>query len=121
MLIDGFLGQKRGRFAVSEITRRRTDQFGNLMTMLKFSTIDLDESSRVSKQNFSRRFDDSCLAGSRGTQKQQVANRTSRHSHARQVNLVHVHDPTDRAVLADDLSQKPTFKVKDFRTPHLGI
>src|SRR5207249_7608226 len=49
------------------------------------------------------------------------ANRTVRHGHSRQINLVHVDDSAHGAVLPNDFAQQAAFKVEDFSTSHFGI
>ncbi len=43
------LRDQRVRLPVPQISRRRPDQLGDLMRVLKFRTIDLDEGARVTK------------------------------------------------------------------------
>jgi hypothetical protein len=54
-----FLRQHRRSFAVSEISRRRADEFGNFVRMLKFGAVDFDDRMRFAKQNLRCRFDNS--------------------------------------------------------------
>jgi hypothetical protein len=89
--------------------------------MLEFRAIDFDESPGTSKQNFGRGFNNSGFAGTRWAQEQQVTDRTPGHVHTSQVNLVHVHDSANCAILSDDLTQKPPLKVQYFRAAHFWI
>src|SRR5207245_1471905 len=43
------------------------------------------------------------------------------HSHAGQINLVHVHNPVNRAILSNNFAQKPAFEVQNFGAPHFGV
>ena len=49
-LVERFLRQQRMRFAMSQISRRRTNQLGNLVRVLKLGAIDLDAGPRVPEQ-----------------------------------------------------------------------
>src|ERR1700741_2434566 len=61
---------------MAQVSRWRAHQFGDLMRMLKLSAINLDNRIRVVKENFGRRFNHSCFAGSGRTEKEQRAERT---------------------------------------------
>ena len=61
--------------AVAEISRRRTDELGDLMGVLKLSAIDLDAGARIAEDRFSHRLDDPRLPGPGGSQEQQISNR----------------------------------------------
>ena len=47
MLVDHFLAEQRMRFAMPQISGRRTDQFGNFVAVLKFGAIDFYDGARV--------------------------------------------------------------------------
>ena len=47
ILIQHFLAQQRMRFAMSQISGRRADQLRNLVTVLEFRAIDLDDCARI--------------------------------------------------------------------------
>src|SRR5215831_8160957 len=106
---------------MSKVTRRRSDELCNLVAVLKFRAIDLDQSSGTAEQNFSGCLDDSGLSGSRRSQEQQVRNRPARHVHARQIDLVHVHDAFHCPILSHNLPQQPAFEVEHFRASHFSI
>ncbi len=48
--------------AVSQVSRRRTDQLGNLVGVLEFGAIDLDAGTGVSEKRLGHGFDHARLA-----------------------------------------------------------
>src|SRR4030095_3975541 len=106
---------------MSEITRRRPDEFRNFVAVLKFRAIDFDEGPRASKQNLSGGFNNPCFARTSRSKEKQVAYWTAGHVHTCKIDLVHVHDSLDSAGLAHDLAQKPACEIEHFRTSHLRI
>src|SRR5207247_6065062 len=106
---------------MSEITRGRTDQLGDLMAVLKLRAVDLDEGAWTAKKDFGRSLYNARLAGASRSQKQKITDRAVRHSHSRQIDLIHVDDSAHGAILPNDLAQQPAFKVEDFSTSYLGI
>ena len=106
---------------MSEITRGRTDQLGDLVAVLKLRAVDLDEGAWTAKKDFGRSLYNARLAGASRSQKQKITDRAVRHSHSRQINLIHVDDSAHGAILPNDLAQQPAFKVEDFSTSYLGI
>src|SRR5262249_27723396 len=121
ILINRFLSQQRGSLTMSQIPRRRPDEFCDFMAVLKFGTVNLDERSGTTKQNLGGGLDDSGFTGTRRAQEKQVTDWTAWHIHACQVYLVHVHDALDGALLSDDLAQQPTLEVEYFGTSHFRI
>ena len=87
-----------------QISGRRTDQLGNLVAVLKFRAVDLDDRARITHQGLGGRLDDAGLAGSSGPQEEEVADRTARRRHSRQIHLIDVDDLLDRFILTDDHS-----------------
>src|SRR2546428_604239 len=75
MLIQGFLGQQWMRFAVSQVSRGRADQLGDLMTVLKLRAIDLDYCSRILQQGLGGCLYDASLSGAGRPQEQKVSGR----------------------------------------------
>src|SRR5207249_5065844 len=66
-------------------------------------------------------FDHSGLTRSRRTEEKQVTNWPARHVHSRQVDLVHVDNALNGAILPYDFSQQPAFEVQYFGASHLRI
>src|SRR6266478_707276 len=60
-------------FAMPQIPWRRSDQLCNLVAMLEFRAIDLNNRARAFHQRFGRGFDDARLAGTGGTKEQKPA------------------------------------------------
>src|ERR1017187_1313730 len=83
-----------------EVSGGRTDQLGDFVAMLKFRTIDLDYRARVAHQAFRRSFHHARLAGTRGSQEKEIADRSSGAGHAGQVSLIDADDLLDGLVLA---------------------
>src|SRR5689334_1212481 len=73
---------------MSEISRRRPDQLGNLMTVLEFGAVDFDDSVRVPNETFRQRFHRPSLPRPGRPQKEKRSNRTPQTGHPRQVRLV---------------------------------
>src|SRR5439155_19391845 len=83
--------------------------------------VDLDEGTGTAEKDFGGSLYNASLAGARRSQKQKITDRAVRHSHSRQINLIHVDDSAYGSILPNDLAQQPAFKVEDFSTSHLGI
>ena len=62
---EGFLGNQRMSFAMAEVARRRTDELGNFVGVLKFGAIDLDDQTGITEKNFRGGFDDARLCPNR--------------------------------------------------------
>src|SRR5215467_11933372 len=110
VLTQYFLTQKRVSFAMPQISRRGTDQFGNLMTVLELGAVDLDDGAGILDQRFGSRFDNAGLARTCGPKKEEVPDRTARCSHPREIHLIDVHDVLDRLVLANDEQLEASFQ-----------
>src|SRR5579864_6901077 len=82
ILIQYFLAQQRVRFTMTQIAWRRADQLCNLMTMLKFSAIDLYYRAAVLDQGLGGSFDSTRLTRSGGAEKQKVPDGTARSCHS---------------------------------------
>src|SRR5579862_3560324 len=71
-----FLLRKHGlRFAVSQVSRRRADQFGDLVLHLEFAAIDLQNVARASMQGFGDGFHGASLPGARGAKQEKYTYR----------------------------------------------
>ncbi len=101
-LIQHLLAQQRVRLAVAEIARRRADQLGNFMAVLKFRTINLDHCPGVLHEGLGGRFHDASLARPRRSKEQEVPDRTPGSGHAREIQLIYIDDLFDRFVLPND-------------------
>src|SRR3954471_15547625 len=110
-LIQGFLGKQWMSFAMTEVSGRRSDEFGNLVAVLKLGAVDLDASSNLSKQSFSDRFHYPRFACARGSQKQQVADGAIWGIQTCQKHLVDLCHFENGIVLTDDPATKIALKI----------
>src|SRR5579862_5407475 len=99
------------RLAVSQITRRRTDQLRNLVRVLELSAINLDAGMRVTEQSFGHGFHYACLPGSGRPQKKQIAHRAPWRIQPRQKHLVDLGDLFDGLVLTHNPAAQRSFKL----------
>ena len=93
-----------------EISRRRADQFGDFVAVLKLRAIDLDDRAGVLHQRFGGGFHDARLTRSGGPEEQEVSDRTPGRRHAGQMHLINVDDLLDGFVLTDNHSAQAGFK-----------
>src|ERR1700722_14300175 len=108
-------------FAVPQIARRRTNQFGDFMRMLKLRAIDLNHRSRVAKQYFSGGLDDARLARTGWTEEQQIDHRPSGRVQSSAEHLVQIHQGLHALFLADDLRAQGAFKIARVIAADAGI
>src|ERR1039458_2734358 len=97
--------------AMSEISRRRTNQLRNLVRVLKLGAVDLDAGMGIAEQGLCHGFHHASLPRTGRSQKKQVAHRTPRRVQARQKNLVNLGNLFDGLILADDLAAQGGFKL----------
>src|ERR1700758_2027064 len=108
---ESLLRNQGGGFPVSQVARRRTNQLCNLMGMLKFRTIDLDDSARAAKQDFRRGFDKAGLSGAGGPQEEQIPHRATRRIEPRREYLEQFHERLHTFVLSNDLRAQRLLKL----------
>src|SRR5262249_36488417 len=120
-LIECLLRQQRMGLPMSEVARRRANQFCNLVTVLEFGTIDLDQCPRISKQALRHRFYDPCLTRSGGTQEEEIAHGTSWWIKPCQEHLVDFSNFFHRWFLANDSATQITFKIFRVTAPTCRI
>src|SRR5688572_6489732 len=106
---------------MSEITRRRTDELRYLMAMLELGAVDFDKRARASEKNLCGSFNRTGLSRTGRAKEQEVSYRPSRHCHSRQINLVHVDDASDGAILSHNFAEQTALKIQNLGTPHFGI
>ena len=109
-LVQSFLGQQRMRLAMAQVSRRRTDQLGDFVRVLKFGAIDFDAGAGVAEQRLGHGFDHPGFSRAGGPKEQKIANRTARRIQARQKHLVDFDHFLDGLVLTDDSAAKGAFK-----------
>src|SRR6266849_5980578 len=90
------------RLAVSQISRRRTDQLSDFMAVLKLRAIDLDYCSRIFQQGLGRRLDDASFSGARRSEEQKISDGPADRGQSRQVSLINPHDLVNGFVLSND-------------------
>src|SRR5581483_10779882 len=120
-LIQGLLSQQGVSFPVSEVSRRRADQLGNLVTVLELGAIDLDAGSCVSEERLGHCFNDSRFARTRRPEKEKIAYRTSWRVQPCQKHLVDFGHFLDGVVLTNDPAAEIPFKLFSFRPPSGGV
>ena len=111
VLIQYLLAEKWMRFAMPEISGRRSDQLGDFMAVLELGAVDLDHRSRVSGKGLRRRFHQSRFSGAGWPQEEKVTNWPAGADHARQIGLVDVDDLFDRLILTYNFAAKARFQV----------
>src|SRR6266567_4795374 len=99
---QSLLRNQRMRLPMPQISRRRANQLGNFMGVLKLCAIDLDHRARVAKENLGGGFNNSCLARTRRPEKQQIPYRTARRIQSGAKDLVQVHQCLHTLFLSDD-------------------
>src|SRR2546422_6949894 len=110
MLRQSLLRDERVCLPVPQIPRRRANQLGNLVRVLKLGAIHLDPRPRVPEQNLRRGFHNARLPRPGRPQEQQVAHRTSLRAHPRAEHLVEIHQSAHALFLADDPSAQLLLK-----------
>ena len=110
-LVERFLGEQRMGFAVAQVARRRADQLGDFVGVLKFGAVNLDAGARVAEEGLGHGFDDPGFPRAGGAEEQQIANWTSRRIQSRQKHLVDFDHFLDGLVLTDDSAAKGAFKL----------
>ncbi len=96
---------------MSQVSRRRADQLGNLVRMLELGAIDLDAGPRVAKQRLRHRLHHPRFAGAGRPQEQQIAHGTVRRIQASQKHLIDFRYLFDRLILAHNLPAQGSLKV----------
>src|SRR5262245_42633404 len=87
---------------MAQISRRRADELGNLVGVLKFCTVTLDSRARVTKEDVGSGFNAQSSAGAGGTKKEQRGKWTPRLVHPSEEQLGEVAHTAHRFLLADD-------------------
>jgi len=108
------LRDQRVRLAVPQIPRGRADQLRDLMGVLELGAINLDYGARIAKQNFRRGFDDTGLARTGRSEKQQITHGPTGRVQAGTEHLIKIHDSLHRLVLPHNLSTQSPLKIPRF-------
>ena len=96
---------------MAEISRRRTDKFGDLMRMLKLGTVDLDDCVRFIKQDFGCSLDDSRFTRAGRPEEKHRADRPRRIVHPGQIYLKQSAHSPNGTFLADDPARQFVFEL----------
>src|SRR5437868_12638847 len=102
ILVEYLLTQQGMSFAMTQVSGRRANELGDLMTVLKLGAVYLDHRAGVLDQCFSRSLDNPRFPGTRRSEEQKVADRAARSAHAREVHLIDVDNLLDRLLLPHD-------------------
>src|SRR4051794_5217650 len=102
MAINIFLCEHRAGLAVAEVARRAADELGNLVRVLELGAIYLDDSTWVTEQDFSSRFNNAGLSRSCRAEEEHRADGTTRWVHPRKEHLIEAAHPLNCSLLADD-------------------
>src|SRR5947207_4685378 len=121
ILVQILLSQHRGGFAVAKITRRRANQFGDLVRVLKLGAVNLDDRVGLSKEDLCRRLYHASLARTGGSQKQHRPNGPAGVLHPRQIYLIEPGYSADSALLPHDQRTEPALELLSTRTLHLRV
>jgi len=118
-LIEDVLAEERMRLAVSEVSGRRADEFGDFVTVLELGAIDFDDGFGVADEAFGESFDGAGLAGPGGPKEEEAPDGASGAAHPGAVSLIKIDDLPDCFLLADDAPAQVGFER--FRVPaHSG-
>ncbi len=109
------------RFAVPQIARRRTNQFRNLVRVLKFRAVHFDNCAWIAEQYFRAGFHDARLAGPGWSQEQQIAHRPPRRIQSRAEHLIQIHQRLHTLFLADNLRAQRRLEFQGVGTALLRI
>src|SRR5262249_32262217 len=120
-LVQSFLREQGMGLAMAQVARRRTDQLGNLMAVLEFSTINLDDRPGIAKKRLRHRLHHARLARSCRTEKEQVPHRTPGSIQSSQKHLIDFNHFFDGRVLANDLAPQRGLKVPRIGAAPCGI
>jgi hypothetical protein len=107
--------------AVTQVARRRTDQFGDFVGVLELGAIDLDAGAGVSEERFRESFHYARLTRPRWAEEKQIADWASGGIQSREEHLVNFDYLLNRGVLPNDLAAKSAFKVAGVSAPATGI
>jgi hypothetical protein len=87
---------------MAEISRRRPDQLGYLMTVLELGAINLDNRASILEQRLRCRFDGTGPTRPHGVEKEKVANRAAGSNHAAEIQLINADNLPNCFLLSDD-------------------
>src|SRR6266478_9047403 len=118
---QSLLRNQRMRLPMPQISRRRANQLGNLMGVLKLRAIHLDHRAGVSKENLGSRFHDARLARTGRPEKQQISYRTAWRIQSGAKDLVQVHQCLHTLFLSDNFPPQRGLEIDRVRAALVGI
>ena len=99
-------------FAVAEISGRRTDQLGDLMAVLKFGAVNLDDARGSPKSDSAMASTTRVLPEPVGPRNRRLPTGRARSVQSGQKHLVDFSDFFDSRILADDFPPQGGFEVQ---------
>src|ERR1700693_786796 len=87
---------------MAEVSRRRPDQLGYLMTVLELGTVNLDYRAGILEQRLGRRLYGAGFTRPRGAEKEKVSNGPDGSSHAAEIHLINANNFPNCFLLSDD-------------------
>src|SRR5260370_41577875 len=108
-------------FPMSEVSRRRSDQLGNFVRVLKFRAIDLDHGAGVAKEKLGGGLHDPRLPRARRPKEQQVPHGAAWRVQSGAKHLVQVYQRLDTLFLTDNFSLQRGLEIDGVRTALAGI
>src|SRR5580704_5400411 len=121
ILLQDFLAEQRMGLPMAQVSGRRADELGYLVTVLELRTIDLDDCPHVSDEAFRGGFHHARLARTSRSQKQEITDWSSGARHACKERLIYVDNLIDRLVLADQAFAQVVLQFHCFRSRHRGV
>ena len=106
-----FLRQHRRGLAVTKISRRRTNELGNLMRVLEFGAVNLHDGVYIGKEHFGGRLNYARLAGTGRAKEQHRPDWAIRWIHAGQKNLVEAAHAPDGTLLTNNACSQAFFEI----------
>src|SRR5713101_4421165 len=95
---------------MSQVPRRRANQFRDFVRMLKLRAVNLNHRIRVAVKRLSRSFDHASLSRTGWSQKQHRADRAVTGTHASEKYLVKATHAPHRTLLPHDSGREPLFE-----------
>src|SRR5258708_39291717 len=105
------------RLPVPQIPWGRSNQFGDLMRVLKFRAVHFDYRAGISKEDLRCSLDNARLAGAGGPQEQQVSDWAPRRAQPGTEHLIELDKRLHGLVLPHDLLLQRILKMARRRTP----
>src|SRR5579871_6007340 len=99
------------RFAMAQVSRRRADQLGDLMTVLEFGTVNFSHRPSILKQSLGGCFHGPGFTGSRGAEKEKASNGPAWSIYAGDIHLINVDNLSNCFLLSDNALAEVRLKL----------